>query len=66
MICTKNAANGWLVCICFIYFHVDSNVLDHENEQTLQPTQLDKENEIHLQPDALPLWDLVDFGVWQQ
>lgn len=30
-------------------------MLDHENEQTLQPTQLDEEKEIHLQPDVLPL-----------
>lgn len=21
---------------------------------------------MHLQPDVLPLWDLVDFSVWQQ
>lgn len=32
----------------------------------LQRAQLDLENEIHLKPDVLPLWDLVDFSVWQQ
>lgn len=28
----KSAANRWLVCMCFISFYIDTNILNHENE----------------------------------